>query len=199
MKTRILIIGIDATPARLLGDEGLTNVRRLMEAGAYGAFEGDDAAAETCDALTQAGMRLASIAAGSNAGAVREIADAADLLDSPGCDALFVAATAADLPRFDAGLGGLLERVGEETSVLLVSDAGAFVLAGPCVPPVGVLEAASALDVVATWLALAGVGPDDAPDSRLLLDLAATLSPSAGLDANDMASVLERLSGLGYI
>ncbi len=76
---------------------------------------------------------------------------------------------------------------------------GAFVLAGPGVPPAGEIEGAHLLDVAPTLLALAGYDVPDAMQGRSILTDAPATPPGSGMSVDQEEVIRRRLSGLGYI
>jgi hypothetical protein len=182
-------------PVSLLDDDRLANVRLLMEAGFYGLLEGPGTAVAAAirDEFARAGWRITDVDSSSLAGS----AEIRPALVCDDWDLLLVAASADDDPAFDEELGGLLGLVDGETAILIVSTPGAFVLAGPGVPPLGEVEGARPIDLAPTLLALAGLDLPAATPGRPLFAAAEVHAPPSRDDADP--AVLERLSGLGYI
>lgn len=178
---KILVVGLDrVSPDRLFGDESLNNLRRLMDAGTFGLLEGATPGDyETLrDGLGRGGWAVARFV---------EFGTEAD-----------------DRHALDEEVGGLLDALDEETTILVVDreEAGvtAFILAGPGLPSLGPVDGARLADIAP---ALRGLATGDAPipprDGSPLAGLATAEVVAFGGPEEEEELVRERLRGLGYI
>jgi hypothetical protein len=186
--SNILVIRLQGVaPDGLLGDERLTNVRWLMNAGCYGrlALAEDDWSAALDRALHEP---LAATATVTNA-----------------LQWLDVRAASDGHGHLDETIGRALMSLEDETAILVAAadtpgQNGAFILAAPDSPLQGEIQGAQLPDVAATLLALAGY---ELPDSLKGRSLAATQTqwraPDDPLSNEEEQILLERLSGLGYV
>lgn len=180
---RLLVLELDGIDGdSLMGDEGLANVRRLLDAGVHGRLEGEAEAAPALPALLDDFERIHE----------RLDADSSHLmhfiLDPP---------TAA---AFDVDLGRVLERLDGDTTLLIHSRRdereGYFVMAGPGVPAIGAIEGVAFADLAPALMKLGGHEVDmDSP----LADLLSVATEDEYSEDDIEAIIRERLNGLGYI
>ncbi len=200
---KFLVITLDGVgPDDLLADDRLAHLRSLMAAGLCGPLAD----------LPASGPVLGTLAdpTALTTGPAENLAAAFQCLrlglttagDSPVVD-VAISLEAAGLVDFDDHLGSLLEAITEDTGLLVVAragGAGGFVLAGPGIPPAGVIADVTPRHLAATVRELAGL-PAPASDAADSLLARADLAEQAlsGYSAEDDLLIQERLSGLGYI
>jgi hypothetical protein len=217
---RIFVLGLHRTaPGPLLGDDRLACVRHLMAAGAYGVLDGNTPLSWPCliagldaggdgpeaaiaptlsDWFDRAGRRASTVVDPGLAGGSRRFHEVREALGRDDWDFLLAIADGPDkpddYPDFDHALGGLLELLPEDATLLIVSTLGAFLLAGPDIAPAGEITGVRPADLAPTLLSLAGL---EIPPHLAGRPIAT--GPAADVRRDDEADLLERLRGLGYI
>jgi hypothetical protein len=178
---KILVVGLDrVSPDRLLGDDRLDNLRRLMDAGTFGLLVG--ATSGDYESFRD--------------DLVREEWAVARLVElGPEFD---------DARTLDEAVGGLLDALDGDTIILVVGRegavAGAFILAGPGLPALGPVDGAHLGDFAPALRGLSSGGtPVPLRDGSPLEALASAELVAFGGAEEDEELVRERLRGLGYI
>jgi hypothetical protein len=232
---KILLIELNgADPELLFQDERLENIRRLMSLGCFGVLQSPAAADSPADRIAEvvadAGKPVVVVAPTSQA-AVPEAFLAASqanfelarqelqtqeweyfrfsetalepLLRTPDVDKNLVSAFYMHL---DEQIGAMLELLGEDTQLVMLSSygvqhpEGCFIIAAPNNPLRGELQNLHLLDMAPTILQLSGYElPAGMPGNSLVADLALNEFTDAELTEEEEAILRERLSGLGYI
>jgi hypothetical protein len=214
---KILVVGIQtASPEGLLKDERLENCRRMMEIGCFGRLICADVGADgdvwfaspgfqgkaLVDYLTSAGRRV--LVAGGEDAFVEAVAG----LETAGYEAVLVfGAPGADPSGLDEKIGELLERIDNDTLVLIVfvtpagsaQPDGAFLLAAALLPLLGELENTHLEDLAPTVLEIAGYRLQPIFAGRSLAEGTLQIGDQPLLNEEEEAILRERLSGLGYI
>jgi hypothetical protein len=200
---KVLVLDLHrSTPDLLFGDDRLAMLRRLMEAGLHGRLDGGgaDVTPMLRDCFARAGRRTSIVD-----DPVRGFDEVREALQRDDWDLLVAVADGpGDDPNayraLDDEVGGLLERLDEETVVLIVSDPGAFLLAGPRVPALGEVGGARAIDLASTLLVLTGLDAPESIPGRSFVSGEDVAAPFfQGYTAAEESALRERLNGLGYI
>jgi hypothetical protein len=215
---KICVVGFhcDSLEA-LLADEGLANLRRVMDAGLYGAVQNasgwmrfatsqaEDASALTIwTCITQQGKKAIlvglpvsseSIVHHFRVGSLASVEDEWDyyqILDP----------SYETLASLDEQFGALLESLDSETILLVLAlgktkQEGLFALAAPNCPLAGEFEGAEFIDLAPTLLDLGGYKIPASMKGKSLVAGMEKKTPSANPDDDQL--VQDRLSGLGYV
>jgi predicted AlkP superfamily phosphohydrolase/phosphomutase len=216
---KILVVSFDcAAPELLLGEERLSNIRRLMSAGCFGRLESVELPSDSmpgptiCAEIDRNGGRSILLdgpidikeLTRSNFAKASELLGQDDWtyfqLNETGLDHIQDDVSCDYYQNLDDELGTLLGLIDDDTAVLVYSSRGAFVLAVPGQSARGEIEGAGLLDLAPTLLDLAGCPIPASMPGRSLVHAEATHLPaqSEWFDFVD-PSVEERLRGLGYL
>jgi hypothetical protein len=214
---KILVVSLDcAVPELLLGEERLSNIRRLMSAGCFGRFERVELPSNSmpgptiCAEIERNGGRSILLDVSIDSLTRSNFAKARKLLEHDDWTYFQLNETCLEHLQHDVlcdyyqildeELGTLLGLIDDDTAVLVYATGGAFVLAIPGQSARGEIEGAGLLDLVPTLLDLAGCPIPGSMQGRSLIHAEATHLPvqSEWFDFVD-PSVEERLRGLGYL
>jgi hypothetical protein len=214
---KILVVSFDcAVPELLLGEERLTNFRRLMSAGCFGRLERVELpsnsmpGATICTEIDRNGGRSILLDVPIDSSTRSNFAKARELLGNDDWTYFQINETGLDCIQddvlcdyyqiLDEELGTLLGLIDDDTAVLVYCTGWAFVLAVPGQSARGEIEGAGLLDLVPTLMDLAGCPIPASMQGRSLVHAEATHLPvqSEWFDFVD-PSVEERLRGLGYL
>jgi predicted AlkP superfamily phosphohydrolase/phosphomutase len=214
---KILVVRFDcAVPELILGEERLSNIRRLMSAGCFGRMERVEPSADSmpgpmiCAEIERNGGRSILLDVPIDSLTRSNYAKAHELLghddwtyfqlNETGLEHIQHDVSCDYYQILDEELGTLLALIDDDTAVLVYSTRGAFVLAVPGQSARGEIEGAGLLDLAPTLLDLAGCPIPASMQGRSLVHAEATHLPvqSEWFDFVD-PSVEERLRGLGYL
>lgn len=232
---KILLIELNgADPELLFQDERLENIRRLMSLGCFGLLQSNSTSDlppdRIADVVSEAGKPVVVVAPSSQAAGPETFLAASQaqfelarqevqaqeweyfrfsetalepLLRTPNANENQVSAFYLHL---DEQIGAMLELLGEDTQLVMLSSygvlhpEGCFIIAAPNNPLRGELQNLHLLDIAPTVLQLAGYElPAGMPGKSLVADLALNEFTDAELTEEEEAILRERLSGLGYI